>query len=480
MEKIYEKVKKYIAEHQMIAQGDCIVAGVSGGADSICMLYMLQKLSKELGFQLFAVHVHHGVREEADADAAYVEKVCKELGVPFYLRKVDMMGYAKEKGLSPEEAGRQLRYQAFAEIPDRGFHKIAVAHHNNDRAETLLFHLFRGSGLRGLGSIRPVRGQVIRPLLCLDRTEIEACLSEKNIAYCIDSTNDEDAYTRNKIRHHILPFVETQICQNATRHIGDAAQILAETEDFVQMQTALAYERCVVLQGENKDGIVLDLSKFQKEDSFLQKRILLQCLEKLTPYRKDITKEHIRALLQIIGGDGSKEVSLPYHLIARKEYEKLTIYRGKEDVDKAVSGEKPQQVSYPVSVPGDVLIPGLGMLEFQSIEREDFLYQSFFEEKGQIIPGKTYTKWFDYDKITTVLLVRTRQTGDYLMIDRALHRKSIKEYMIHEKIPRLQRDSMYLLADGAHVLWIPGYRISQYYKVDENTKRILQVRLRGG
>ena len=121
------------------------------------------------------------------------------------------------------------------------------------------------------------------------------------------------------------------------------------------------------------------------------------------------------------------------------------------------------------------MIPELGVLEFEYLEKEDFFYK-----KGQIIPEKTYTKWFDYDKITTVLLLRTRKTGDYLTIDKSLRKKTVKEYMINEKIPKMQRERIYLLADGPHILWIPGYRISQYYKVDESTKRILQVRLRGG
>ncbi len=463
-EETLRKVKKYIEKHQMISVGDTVVAGVSGGADSVCLLYMLWELSKEMDFGLFAVHVHHGVREDADEDAAYVKKLCKELSIPFFLKKVNMYAYAKEKGLSPEEAGRQLRYQAFEEVleVENDKYKIAVAHNNNDRAETMLFHLFRGSGLKGLCGIPPVREKIIRPLLCLDRAEIEQYLAERNIAFCIDSTNDEDTYTRNKIRHHILPFAEKQICKNATAHMGETADILMETEVFLQKQTILACERCLV-----DCGLIINLTAFRQEDPFLQKRVLLQCLEQVTSHRKDITKEHIEAILSLIDKDGSKELSLPYGLTVYKEYDKLKFLKKNE--------KRTEVMEIPVCIPGEIEVPGLGIMEFECISEDAFSYK-----KGQIIPEKTYTKWFDYDKITKSLIVRNRKTGDYLTIDKGLRKKSVKDYMMNEKIPKGERNQLFLLADGEHVLWIPGYRISQYYKVDENTKRILQVQIRGG
>ena len=480
MEDIYGKVKAYIVKHQMILKGDTVAAGISGGADSVCMLYLLRKLTEEIPFHLLAVHVNHGVRADAQRDEDYVKKLCEEWNIPFFLKKVVMNDYAKEKGLSPEEAGRQLRYQTFEEAlrGKCGVCKIAVAHNRNDRAETMLFHLFRGSGLKGLGSIRPVRERIIRPLLCLDRAWIEAYLSEKGLVYCMDSTNNEDTYTRNRIRHHILPYAEEYICRNAAAHIGNAAEILAQTNDFVEKQTDLAYERCAVIREE--DRIVLDLNHFRKEDIFLQKMLLLGCMERMTPYRKDITKEHLNDLMELTGKTGSKEIILPYGLRARKEYDRLFLQRekGKKSLTEEKTPQKqggPSEEYLPVSVrvPGEAVVPGLGKISFQYVPEEEFFYK-----KGQNIPEKTYTKWFDYDKITRVLQFRTRESGDYLTIDGDLRKKTIKEYMINEKIPKMQRERIYLLADGPHIVWIPGYRISQYYKVNENTKCILQVQLK--
>lgn len=480
MEDIYGKVKAYIVKHRMISDGDTVAAGISGGADSVCMLYILRKLAEEIPFRLFVVHVHHGIRPDAQEDADYVKRLCGEWNIPFLLKKVDMDKYAKENGLSPEEAGRELRYQAFEEAleGESGICKIAVAHNCNDRAETMLFHLFRGSGLKGLGSIRPVRERIIRPLLCLNRAEIEAYLSQKGLVYCMDSTNDEDTYTRNKIRHHILSYAEEHICQGAVEHIGDAAEILAQTDDFIIKQTTSACGRCVI--SHEKDGITLNLTAFREEDSFLQKMIMLRCMEQMTPYRKDITKEHINALIELTGKGGSKRIHLPYGLWACKEYDRLFLQKDKDRESDTGKESLREQECFPqkylpisVTVPGEVTVPGLGKISFQYVPEEEFFYK-----KGQNIPEKTYTKWFDYDKITRVLVFRTRETGDFLTIDDALRKKTIKEYMINEKIPKMQRDRIYLLADGPHIIWIPGYRISQYYKVNENTKCILQVQLK--
>ena len=208
-DKIFEKVKRYADKHRMIAPGDTVVAGVSGGADSVCLFLMLCELAEEIDFHLAVVHVNHKIRPEAAADAAYVEELCKSRNIPFILEEKDVKEYAGEKHLSEEEAGREVRYQAFEEALGKygscsgekeGQGRIAVAHNANDRAETMLFHLFRGTGLTGAGGIRAVRGHIVRPLLCLRREEIEEYLGKKGVFFCIDRTNLEDTYTRNRIR----------------------------------------------------------------------------------------------------------------------------------------------------------------------------------------------------------------------------------------------------------------------------------------
>ncbi len=497
---IYQKVKEYILQYQMIEQGDFVAAGVSGGADSVCLLYLLRRLQKEISYQLAVVHVNHGVREDAVKDAAYAMSLCERLNVPFYLKEVDMYEYAALHKLSPEEAGRVLRYQAFWEVinghNEKGDGKIAVAHNANDRAETMLFHMFRGSGLEGLGSIRPVRERVIRPVLCLTREEIEDYLKEQGIAYCQDSSNAEDMYARNRIRHHILPYAEREICARAVSHMNELADILTETEAYLRQETERLFRKHTdtALWGEGrKEDITQDGAGERTscnnlcirgeglltEAPVMIKRVLLYALEYMTPHRKDITRKHIADLEGLLHKSGSKELYLPHGIRVYKEYGNLILQRVDASVpmqDKAAREQK----SFVIEPPAEVCIPDVGCFSFTLLDRDLFSQEHAFCQKAQNIPENRYTKWFDYDKITTSLLLRTRQAGDYLAIDKALHTKSLKQYMINEKIPKMQRDSMYVLADGSHILWVPDHRISQYYKVDESTKCILQVQLRGG
>lgn len=501
-DKIFERVKKYIAEQGMIDPEDCVLAGVSGGADSVCMLHLLVRMQKEIPFRLAVVHVNHGLRADAEEDACLVEKLCGQQGVPFFLRKVDMPGYAREHRVSQEEAGRLLRYQAFAEVLGEikagAPGKIAVAHNAEDRAETMLFHMFRGSGLKGLGSIRPVRESVIRPLLCLSRAQIETYLNKEGLIWCEDSTNGEDAYARNRIRHHILSYAQQEICHGAVSHMGDLADILAETEDYLERETDRLYDKYVtedlMYKADQENGLAgeikIRLTGLGAEDIVMRKRVLFRALEKMTPHRKDITARHMEALLTLMNREGSKELSLPYGIKAYKEYELLFLKRTEDreskPVRKAVRGNGSRSeiaVEESLLMPGipyEVVLPDTGIFLFTLWEADFPPPVSVFYRKEQNNTENRYTKWFDYDKITTSLFLRGRRAGDYLTIDEAHHTQSVKQYMINEKIPKARRDGMYLLAEGAHILWVPGYRTSRQYKVEKNTRRILEVRLIGG
>ncbi len=247
--------------------------------------------------------------------------------------------------------------------------------------------------------------------------------------------------------------------------------------------------------------IKIELTKFCAEDVVMRKRILLRALERLTPYRKDITARHIAGLMELTEKEGSKELSLPYGIRAVKEYDTLFLRR-KEETEGDLGRQQAQEADRPgrqSAAPSDDLpeiciaessltpgtaveyeVPGTGSFTFILWEAAFLPGASFFYRKEQNIPENRYTKWFDYDKITTSLFLRTRRQGDYLTIDDALHTQSVKQYMINEKIPKTKRDDVYLLADGNHILWVPGHRVSRQYRVEKNTRRILEVRLRGG
>ena len=470
--RVEDKVLEYCKVHQLLQKGDYIVAGVSGGADSVCLLLVLLSLKEKLDLKLHVVHVNHGIRPEAEEDALYVKSLCERKGVPFTPVYRDIPTEASESGISQEEAGRKARYEVFNDILlQNGAQKIAVAHNANDRAETMLFHLFRGTGVTGLGSIRPAREHVIRPLLCLERAEIEGYLKSLGVEYCHDETNDSDDYTRNKIRHHILPFAEAEIVEGVVGNMVRTADILAETENYIEEQVQKAKEACVK---ESEEGFRINGEAFCMLHEYIKKRLVLELLKELSPGHKDIARIHVEDVCRLWDRSGNREIHLPYGIRAHRQYQELILTR-----ENPVVKEKTFQ---PVSILLDELGQEEHIIPLEQGGRVCIKKINVTELPINIkdIPKNRYTKWFDCDKIVRPLVLRTRKTGDYFTMGNngeALQHKKLKDYMIAEKIPKAYREEIPVLAEDQHILWLAGYRTSDYYKVDENTRNILQVRL---
>ncbi len=473
-----EKVRGYCEQFQMLKKGDRVVAGVSGGADSVALLLVLCGLQKEYDLSIKVVHVHHGIRAEADQDAAFVENLCKTRGIPFTLVEKNVPRLAKLWKISEEEAGRLVRYEALEQLPAD---KIAVAHHQGDQAETVLHNLFRGTGLTGLGGMQPVNGKIIRPLLCVDRRQIELFLQEQGVSYVTDQTNLTDDYTRNRIRHHILDYATQQINAQAVPHVAQAADLVREAQEYLKRQTEAALESCRILpaggqQAADTESIMLQVQYFRRIDPFLQKQVLLDVLQRLTEARRDITAEHIGQLVTLftpqMDGTGEKQIHLPHGLRAVRCYDSV-IFSRDDSLPRKTAGE-----SALITPPTEISLPNGNILKFQVLDTS-----AMEKEKGAFwerIPKKPCTKWFDYDKIKHPVQLRTRETGDYLVIHSDGGRKSLQDYMIDEKIPKSIRNETLLLADGDCVMWVIGHRTGENYKVTKYTKRILAVNLIGG
>lgn len=461
---IEKKVLSFIRQWDMLCPGDKVVLGVSGGADSVCLLAVMEALQTELQTELCVVHINHGVRAEAGQDAAYVEQLCLERSLPFYLKEIRMEELAKQWKCSSEEAGRRARYAFFEEVCHAtGSEKIAVAHNMGDCSETMLFHLFRGSGLIGLSGIRPVRDNIIRPILCLERREIEQYLSVKGLAYRHDITNDGDDYTRNRIRHHILPYAEEEIVCGATRNVYEAAKHLALVQDYIGQQVENAWEEVNIPAGEGR--LALSLPKLAGLHEIVQKELLKKAVLQLTGSSKDITREHIDSLFELIGRSGNRRIQLPGFLWGERSYERLLLY-----VERACG-----EPWHEIPVTGEALMAGAVRMAFEDVEIAMEILE--FSGNFQDIPQNKYTKWLDYDKIKGDINVRHRRNGDYFTVKtpQGAGRKKLKDYLIDEKLPREERDTLLLLAEGSHVLWLVPYRISEYYKVSEDTVRVLQI-----
>lgn len=477
MEYVQRKFLETIEQYHMLRQGGRVVAAVSGGADSVCLLALLCGLRGELGIQVRAVHVHHGLRgDEADRDAEFVRQLCEGFKVPFALRRVDVREFARAKKLSEEEAGRLLRYRVFeecagawergawAEWADEGTIgpegareagggnawlkadraadgvRIAVAHHGDDQAETILHNLCRGSGLKGLSGMRPVRGRIIRPLIAVSRKEILEWLAANGLSFCQDSTNDTDHYTRNRIRRQLIPMLQEQVNPGAVESILRVGRLAGQADDYLSGQ---AREWIGHHVREENGRILVPGEAFERLPEILRAYVIFQVMTRVGGWAKDLTSGHVDQVMGLFGMQAGRSQDLPYGIRAVREYEGVVIGRR-----ETASGQP----------------------------RTEAVFRYFSYKKGTEIPKNQYTKWFDCGKIKGTPVVRSRQSGDYITLADG-RTKTVRRFMIDEKIPREKRDSVLLLADGSHILWIVGYRISEYYKVGPDTVRVMEVRM---
>ncbi len=461
-----QTVLETIQRENLLQAGEMAVAGVSGGADSVCLLSVLLELSEALGIRVGAVHINHGIRgREAERDEEFVRGFCRERGVPLLVYRRDVPAMAAEKKLSLEEAGRIVRRQCFSRaLEEFSAGTAAAAHNQNDNAETFLFRLFRGSGLSGLSGMEakidlPDGGKLVRPLLHVSRKEIEAYLAEKGISFCQDSTNREESYSRNRIRLRILPQAE-QINEQAVSHIVQAAAMIGQLEREQEERAASWIRDHCVREGNFAQIPCRELGEMGRVQAGL---VIRKTAEELSGSLKDLSLVHTESVLGLLEKQPGRRVQLPAGLLAVRESGGIWL-------------------GYPETEAGEEEI----LLDPREEEQEAQLFGMGFSYRllpaapGQKIPENRYTKWFDYDRIKDRLSLRGRRPGDWFSAFRDGRRQTVKAYMINEKIPARERGRIPLLADGSHVLWIVGGRISEDYKVTSDTRRILEIKFKRG
>lgn len=493
MEQILETIRNY----NMIRQGMHVLAGVSGGADSVCLLYALTEYGRNCPFELTVVHVEHGIRgKESCEDAEFVSELCQRLGISCCVESCDAAGLAREKGMSLEEAARMLRYQIFERVRQEcKADVIAVAHNENDQAETVLWNLVRGSALKGLGGMQPVRERVIRPLLFTSREKIEQILGERRISYRTDRTNLETEYTRNRIRLEILPYLTEHLNRRAVAHISETSEHLREAQAYLEKQTKQAAENCIV---EQNGRIILRIPEYEREDTYLQGELLRECIGRCrTAGLKDVGRKHIEMLRMLTALPCGKQMDLPGGILAVRQ-EGVIAFHNKNGCGKQTHGEKESGEvfadgfpcmkrknmdrekgqeeekwwlrEYPVTGDGTAELPGMSV-RTEYVPRKNV-------DMTKILMENKYTKWLACDTINRNVCFRTRRSGDYLVVNASGGRKKLKDYLIDRKIPREERDKLWLLADGSHVLWVIGYRISEAAKVREETEELLKITIK--
>jgi len=454
-----KKIFKYIEQHGMIKAHDKVIVGVSGGADSVCLLFILMKYQELLDFSIMAVHVEHGIRGTASVeDARFAEELCAKWKIPFQLCTFDIPALARKQKLSIEEAGRKARRQSFEEAcQEFGGNKIAVAHHAGDQAETVLWNLVRGSGLRGLCGMWPVQGRIIRPLLGVSRSEIERILETEHLAYRTDETNLQDIYTRNKLRLHIIPYMEQELNERTSEHIVQLSLRLQKAESYLEAEG----DRRAKELGNFRNGRVEILrTAFMQQEDIMQDYIIRSCLSYLGGGLKDISAQHIESVKRLASRQSGKRLDLPGMINARNQNEIMIL---------SISDNPDAGFKYPEKV--KLSIPGITFFHGWKVQTEIEIY------KNQIIPKNKYTKWLDYDTIKDTIQLRGRSPGDYFTINEAGGHKKLKNYFIDEKAAKEERDRVLLLVEGSHVLWAVGYRISEAYKITKDTKKILKIQI---
>lgn len=467
-----KRIEKFIQKYHMLTCGDRVIAGVSGGADSVCLFLMLLELREKIGFDLIAVHVHHGLRgEAADQDQQFVEALCEQHRIPLEIFRVNLESIAKKRKQSLEEAGRMVRREAFDSVCKKyGGNKIALAHHQNDNAETLLWNLSRGTGLDGLGGIRPVNGKFIRPLLCMNRKEIEEYLAKRKQSYCIDETNAGTDYTRNKLRHLVLPILEEQVNSAAVRHMNETMEQIWELQEYMQEQVEAAYQECVQEHSEKACWIQIQQNSFETFPELIKKMVIRKGMEQVGGKKRDLSHKHVDVMMELMNKQVGRTLDLPYEMHAKRNYEGIRLEKRRTYLSgEEKKAEIMQECMSELNIPGETILADRNLkLRCKILEKPKNL-------SIKDIPQKIYTKWFDYDIIKSSLYIRTRQAGDNIVIDEKGHQKKLKSWFVDEKIPKEVRDSQLLLAENNDILWVLGHRMSQAYQVKQSTKWILQI-----
>lgn len=463
-QRVPEKVRQTIRRHDMLAPGESVLVGISGGADSVCLLHVLWALQGELGIRVLAAHVNHGIRgEEADRDQEFVRSLCARWDVPLFEENIQVRELAKEEGISLETAGRLARYRFFSRIAgEQGITKTATAHNRNDQAETVLMRILRGTGIDGLAGIQYCRRDgVIRPLLDVEREEIEAYCAAHGLRYCTDSTNGENSYTRNRIRNQLIPELQAQFNPGIVQTLSVLAENMAEDGGFIDGYTRRLYRR-INSPAPAKKPVVLDIASLAMVEPCVRIRLVRLAARDAMGDAYALERRHVDAVLDLLEKETGAQAELPGGLRAAVRYGWLAFETLEET---AAQRERPafsDSIHYAVE---------LG----RTYDMEDWSVTLELGDPDAVLRPNQMI--LDYDKVRDLSLeVRTRRRGDRIAVYRDGRTRKLKDFMIDLKIPRLERGTVPLLcADGGEVVAVIGRRIAEPYKIGDDSKRGLVI-----
>lgn len=472
------KIRKTIRKYEMLNPGDHVVAAVSGGPDSVALLQVLIRLAPEYDLTLTAAHLNHGLRgSESDAEEQLVRRLSEEKGIPCAVKRVDLSAIRKgeRRKRSLEDIGREERYQFFTELAaEAGATRIALGHHRGDQAETVLMNLIRGSGLEGLKGILPVRdGCIIRPLIEVGREEILDFLRTERLPFLEDSSNSQDLFLRNRIRHELIPMLQDRYNPQIIHSLNRLAGIARREDDCLQSAVSRILEKRRIASSAEGEKMEIDISEIQDLHEALQYRLIKVLLEsRISPHFR-ISFKHIQSVMDLCReGKTDGLLILPGNVVVRREYGKLTFSSSDSSITHTRSSSEEEKRGkgffYPVQVPGIVRIAELGRV----------IKTEFVEKREDLFSGESKNSaCFDFDKVEGPLVIRNRREGDRFQPLGMAGTKKLKAYFIDEKIPRRQRDHIPLVADRHSVIWIAGLRLSERVRIEEKTRHIVKIEM---
>ena len=439
-------------EHELFSEGAGIVIACSGGVDSVVLTDLLRRLRRHWRLRLCVAHFEHGIRgEESKEDALFVKKLAQAWEIPFYMESADVPEYAGKCHLSVETAARELRHAFLQRVrSEHGYDVIALAHHADDQAETVLMRILRGTGIKGLAAMRRRQGKLIRPLLSFRKEELRQYCAEQSLDFREDRTNQIPDVLRNRVRLELLPKLRMEYNPSICEMLGQLAQAAAETQDHLDAEMERVWPRvvCRRAQWEISRDAYLELPPI------LQRNILRAYLERVFGNVRDVGFQHYEALhLVLLKGKTGARAELPHGKVMELSYGWLC----------PVTEEAAAFSQHPVRIPGCTELGAYGMRIMTELR----------DRKPERTSSCEY--YCDYDKLPEIPVVRTRVPGD--RITTAGGTVKLKKYYIDSKLRREQRDSQPLLVCGKTLLWVIGLKRSSLYRPDEQTKHILYVRV---
>lgn len=456
---MHDLVKNNIFDNNLIGPGDNVLLALSGGPDSVFLFYNLIKLKDNLSFNLYASHINHMYRgEDAFRDEEFVRQLCNKYNIRLFVKRKNATEYAKELKVTEEEAGRILRYNFFNEnLNEIGGGIIAVAHNLNDQAETVLQRIIRGTGIDGLSAMSIKKDNIIRPMLNVSKSEVLQYLHENNYDYCVDVTNSQNIYGRNKIRLDLIPFLENNFNPNIQNTLYRMSETMQRDKKIIEKFIEKIFNDVFISKDNNK--VILNLTKLKRIEPEVAGRILRYAVELLKGNTVNIEMKHIDYVMDFINNSMTgKKINLTESITVEISYDNLIINKNVENIPNFKYNIVLNELMEIFEVGKVICCKVLDVADFNSMDKD--------------------TISVDYDLVKGNLIVRNRLPGDSMIPCGMTGVKKIKDIFIDMKVPQEERDRKLIIADDNNILWLEDFRIHNNFKVTSSTKKILNITVR--